>query len=80
MNDRRYRNRIKRWMAINLSRFVDEKTNEVDATKMVEIWDMECSTGESTLDSDHPAWEIASEIAIEYAILHKVSYLLAFDF
>jgi hypothetical protein len=63
MNDQRYRNRIRRWMMINLSRFVDEKTNEVDTTKLVETWDIECSTGESTLDANHPAWEIAGNFA-----------------
>ena len=70
MNDQRYRNRIKRWMVLNLSRFVDE-CGAVDATKMVECWDLECSDGKMTLNSSHPSWEIASEVAIEVAINYE---------
>lgn len=61
MNNQRYRNRVKRWMLINLSRFVDE-CNEVNTTAMVEAWDNECGTGLETLADHHPAWEIASEM------------------
>lgn len=53
---------IKKWMSANAGRFVDE-CREVNCTAMVEAWDREESTGDTTLDPDHPAWDIAVEVA-----------------
>ena len=53
-------------MRDNLHRFIDLKTDEPDLTEMVEIWDIEESNGEATLDNDHPAWTIAFEVSEEY--------------
>jgi hypothetical protein len=52
---------IRRWMHRNSTRFTDRKTGEVNMTEMVEAWDREVSTGGSTLDSNHVAWDIATE-------------------
>jgi hypothetical protein len=59
------RQQIRRWMRANVERFVEE-CGEVNCTQITEAWDRECSTGEMTLDTDHPAWEIAVDIAFEY--------------
>lgn len=50
-------------MRANVARFVDGKTGEVDATLMVETWDIETQDGAATLDGDHPAWDVAVEVA-----------------
>lgn len=52
---------IRRWMRANNERFVDRKTGEVNMTEMVETWDREQSTGGSTLDTNHVAWDVATE-------------------
>ena len=49
---------IRSWMRANLKRFRDECGN-VNTTALVEAWDVECSSGEATLDTEHPAWDIA---------------------
>jgi hypothetical protein len=53
---------IRKWMAANASRFVDA-CGEVNSTEMVEAWDREQSTGGATLDSNHPAWDVAVIVA-----------------
>lgn len=55
------RREIKAWMKRNVKNFVDE-CGEVDYTSMVEAWDRECSDGAATLDPDHVAWEVATEV------------------
>lgn len=55
-------NDIRAWMRKNARRCVDE-CGEVDATALVQIWDIEEATGGATLDATHPAWEIAIEVA-----------------
>lgn len=56
------RSRIRKWMIAHISEFVDD-CNEIDLTGMVEAWDSACSTGDATLNSYHPAWEIAMDVA-----------------
>ena len=56
---------IRKWMTANVADFVDE-CGEVNCTLMVETWDSECSDGESTLDSNHIAWDIAVKVADDY--------------
>lgn len=53
---------IKKWMLLNVERFIDE-CREVDCTKMVETWDIECDSGAATLDENHIAWDVAIEVA-----------------
>lgn len=53
---------IKRWMLAHLKEFLDS-CNEVNCTAMVESWDRACSSGDSTMNPEHPAWEIAGAIA-----------------
>lgn len=53
-------------MKMNVIHFVDPKTGEVDCSSMVEEWDCENSTGDSTLDPDHSSWDIAFEVAEAY--------------
>ena len=55
---------IRAWMLRNLHRFVD-RHGEVNATQMVEAWDSETQDGAQTLDSDHVAWDVAAQIALE---------------
>jgi len=50
------------WMKRNKSSYIDYTTNEVNYTWLVEAWDLEESTGSSTLDPNHIAWEIALTI------------------
>lgn len=57
-------NSIERWMKTNVGRFVEN--GEVNYTLMVETWDIECSSGEDTLDSSHVAWDIAIEVGDWY--------------
>lgn len=52
---------IKRWMQANVGDHIDE-CGEVDYTGLVEAWDNECGGGDATLDADHPAWEIATQV------------------
>lgn len=56
---------IRRWMRLNVERFIDKKTGEVDMTRMVEVWELEATAGEGTTDPDHPAWFVAAKIAEE---------------
>ena len=49
-------------MKRNKSSYIDYTTNEVNYTWLVEAWDLEESTGSSTLDPNHIAWEIALTI------------------
>lgn len=58
-------NQIHTWMTLNVAYFVDE-CGEVNCTQMVEEWDSRFAGGEATLDSDHPAWDIAVKVAEEY--------------
>ena len=62
---------IRLWMKKNIYRFIDRKTNEVNCTEMVEAWDRECSSGEDTLDSNHPAWDIAVQTESIFLALKK---------
>lgn len=59
------RHSIRRWMSANIADHVDE-CNEVNATALVEAWDRECADGSATLDMDHVAWEVASQLAGAY--------------
>ena len=52
---------IKKWMLFNADRFME--SGELNLTKIVEAWDIECDSGEATVDSDHPAWEVALEVS-----------------
>lgn len=54
---------IKKWMLLNMDRFVDPQTGEVNCTSMVETWDIECANGDATLDPDHEAWDIAVQVS-----------------
>jgi len=56
------RTAILRWMKRNAEDHRDQRTGEINYTTLVEQWDRDCSTGEATMDSDHPAWEIALEV------------------
>jgi hypothetical protein len=58
-------------MQDNLPRFIDE-CNEVNATLMVETWDIECSSGSGTINPQHIAWDIASEISQNYEYQDRV--------
>jgi len=51
------------WMQNYAEDHVDPKTGELNYTGLVEDWDNCCSTGDATLDPDHPAWEIALLVA-----------------
>jgi hypothetical protein len=57
---------IRAWMNANVRQYVDEDCNLVNMTLLVEAWDSECSTGISTLDNNHPAWDIVLDIAQKY--------------
>jgi hypothetical protein len=54
---------IRLWMKRNVHKFID--CGEVDCTGMVEAWDRECASGGDTLDTFHPAWDIAVDVAEE---------------
>ncbi len=54
---------IRSWMRANAERFIDRRTGEFNMTLAVETWDIECATGETTLDPDHPAWDVATEFS-----------------
>lgn len=56
---------IRAWMRAHVGRFEDRKTGEIDCTAMVETWDREMSNGKSTVDTDHPAWDIAVRVEME---------------
>jgi len=53
---------IRRWMVANVEKFIDE-CGEVNATAMVEAWDLACGQGGDTLDPDHVAWEVAAQVS-----------------
>jgi len=57
------RREIKAWMRRNVKNFVDE-CGEVNYTSMVEAWDRECADGGATLDPNHVAWEVATEVEL----------------
>ncbi len=52
---------IRAWMARHAAEH--REGGEVNLTTLVEAWDRACSTGAATLDSDHPAWEVATRFA-----------------
>lgn len=54
---------IRAWMRLNAADHTDGRTGEVNCTSLVEAWDAEKGSGEETLDPDHPAWEVAVEVA-----------------
>lgn len=56
---------IKQWMLLNLDRFIDPKTKELNSTALTEAWDQETQDGTQTLDPDHMAWEVDAEIAMK---------------
>lgn len=56
------RREIAGWMRLHMDEHRDG-CGHVNLTALVEDWDRECSTGGATLDSNHPAWEIAVEVA-----------------
>jgi hypothetical protein len=57
---------IRAWMRTHARAFVDPLTGELDPTALVEAWDRDCAGGSAALDSNHPAWIVASHIADEY--------------
>lgn len=56
---------IRSWMRAHAREFADPRTGEINCTALVEEWDRSCADGGATLDPDHPAWEIAVEVADE---------------
>ena len=52
---------IKKWMLINVDRFIDRRTREVNTTKMTETWNIECN-GTEMISEDHIAWEVAVDV------------------
>lgn len=52
---------IRSWMRRNADDYRDGRTGEVNMTALVEGWDAACADGGTTLDSDHIAWEVATE-------------------
>lgn len=46
---------------------MDRLTGEIDCTGLVESWDRECSDGGETLDPTHVAWEVAVDVAAQFA-------------
>lgn len=57
------------WMRRHMHEHIDPRTRELNLTSMVEAWDQEQSTGESTLDQDHLAWEAA----VMCGVVHNMS-------
>ena len=53
---------IRSWMTGHKKDFLDYTTNLTNLTLLVEAWDSEQSTGESTTDPSHIAWEIAAKL------------------
>jgi len=60
---------IRLWMTTHVASFEDD-CGEIDCTAMVEEWDRHNDSGGATLNPNHPAWTIASEVACE----HECSY------
>ncbi len=58
------KSQIRKWMRTNAKRFVE--SGEVNCTQLIEAWDDECADGETTLDLDHIAWDIAVDVSIDY--------------
>ena len=54
---------IRSWMRRNLEAYRNRQTGEVNMTTLVEGWDSECADGAETMDSNHPAWDVAVELA-----------------
>jgi hypothetical protein len=52
-------------MARHVREHIDPRTGDVNMTSLVEQWDRDESTGDSTLDPNHIAWEIACDVAEE---------------
>lgn len=50
---------IAAWMRKNKANHIDPQTGETNLTSLVEDWDSAQSTGDSTLDETHMAWDIA---------------------
>lgn len=63
MTDHKDPRAIRVWMKANVRHHRDSITREVNTTSLVEAWDSEFGNSEETLDSNHPAWEIAGEVA-----------------
>ena len=53
---------IRTWMRKHASKHVDRDTDELNHTSLVEAWDFHEGDGKATLDSNHPAWDIALEV------------------
>jgi hypothetical protein len=53
---------IRRWMLAHGTEHIDNRTNELNMTSLVEAWDEAEGTGEETLDENHIAWEIAVDV------------------
>lgn len=69
MNDKA---RIKAWMFAHAKNHIDQKTNELNLTSIVEEWDHEVGDGHETMtDADHPAWDIAIEVKEEFEKAHS---------
>lgn len=60
--EKMYERQIAAWMRSRKSEHIDD-CGDVNLTSLVEAWDSACSTGCATLDSEHPAWSIAVEVA-----------------
>ena len=60
------------WMRRHVRDHVDPLTAEGNCTGLVEAWDAE-SSGESTLDTGHAAWDLAVKVAAEYERTRKAT-------
>jgi hypothetical protein len=58
-----HRTWIRAWMQAHVGEHRDVRTGEINLTALVENWDHCCADGGVTLDPDHPAWEIAAQVA-----------------
>ena len=53
---------IRRWLFAHATEHIDDRTNEVNMTSLVEAWDVAEGTGEETLDENHIAWDIDDDV------------------
>ncbi len=65
-NSAQHRQWIRAWMRSHVAEHNDPVTDEINTTALVEDWDRCCADGAVTLDSDHPAWDIAADVASAY--------------
>ena len=72
LEDRATNTAIRIWMKANANEFTDPRTGELNTTALVEAWDIEYADGHTTLDPNHPAWDIANEFA-GYQSVHERS-------